>query len=96
MGLVAHLLGVVTILAFGALGLMLMLNRPRIENTDEKPIPHKLTEHEQEKVIHVDQAISAVPISLIAGEVDQRGRIEPEFLSVTHHDDVDSVDSWPS
>lgn len=94
--MVAHFLGVVTLLAFGALCLMLMLNRPRVENTDEKPILHKLTEHEQDKVIHADQAISAIPASLVADDVGQRGRIEPEFSPEIRIDDADRVDSWPS
>ncbi|MCX4116730.1 hypothetical protein [Aeromonas hydrophila] len=94
--MVAHFLGVMTLLAFGALCLMLILNRPRVESADEKPIPHKLTELEQEKVIHVDQAISAIPASLVADDVGQRGRIEPEFSSVSGSDDVDRVESWPS
>ncbi len=88
--MIVTLLGIATVIAFLALGLMLLLNKNAEIRTNEKVVPHKLTDSEEQKVINSDLAISTIPLEPQSQE--RGGRIEP---GMSTPDELNAMDYPP-
>ncbi len=90
--MIVTLLGIATVIALLALGLMLLLNKNAEIRTNEKVVPHKLTDSEEQKVINSDLAISTIPLEPQTQTQERGGRIEP---GMSTPDELNAMDYPP-